>query len=485
MVAELSREELLAALVDRDGVIAELTSALAGVQTTNGLLVARVTQLERLLGKDSSTSSRPPSSDLPYRKPKRTSSRIRSGRKPGKQPGDPGTTLRQVEVPDKEVPCEPEVCDGCGNPLGDGAELVGVARRQVFDVPPPPPLHVTEYQLRSRRCTCGRVSTGTPPAWVNGPVQYGPELLAHTALVTCGHYVPVERAAQLLAAGHGARVSTGFVAGVRARAAARLDETFMPRVRELLRTAGVLHVDETPGRVSGGMSYVHVACTDYLTSMHTGDRSAATIDAGGVLPGYTGVIMRDGYAGYVHLKAAEHAWCCAHLLRDLRSFHTADPHAQQWAHAMARTLADAHHAAQAARAAGQDSLDQPVLATIRKHYQGAVAKGLTDNATDLAGLQHDALTLARRFRDHETMILRFCTDLTVPWTNNEAERTCRPVKVQQRTSGGCWRTLEGIAQFAIVQSYLSTARKWGLDQLDVLRQLFTTGPWLPPALAPT
>jgi len=95
------------------------------------------------------------------------------------------------------------------------------------------------------------------------------------------------------------------------------------------------------------------------------------------------------------------------------------------------------------------------------------------------------LTLARRFRDHETMILRFCTDLTVPWTNNEAERTCRPVKVQQRTSGGCWRTLEGIAQFAIVQSYLSTARKWGLDQLDVLRQLFTTGPWLPPALAPT
>jgi transposase len=76
------------------------------------------------------------------------------------------------------------------------------------------------------------------------------------------------------------------------------------------------------------------------------------------------------------------------------------------------------------------------------------------------------------------------TRLTVPFSNNQAERDARPVKVQQRTSGGCWRTLEGLADFAVVQSYLSTAAKWGLDKLDVLRQLFTTGPWLPPALVP-
>jgi transposase len=60
----------------------------------------------------------------------------------------------------------------------------------------------------------------------------------------------------------------------------------------------------------------------------------------------------------------------------------------------------------------------------------------------------------------------------------------RPVKVQQRTSGGAWRTLAGLTDFAIVQSYLDTATKWGLDKLDALRQLFTTGAWLPPALTP-
>ena len=83
------------------------------------------------------------------------------------------------------------------------------------------------------------------------------------------------------------------------------------------------------------------------------------------------------------------------------------------------------------------------------------------------------------------MILRFATppDLDV-FTNNEAERTLRPVKVQQRSSGGCWRTIEGLADFAIVQSYLSTAIKWDISKLDALRALFHGHPWIPPGLEP-
>ena len=48
----------------------------------------------------------------------------------------------------------------------------------------------------------------------------------------------------------------------------------------------------------------------HLTCMHTGDRSAKAIDAGGVLPGCAGVIAR---AGYGHLTSALHAWCGVHL----------------------------------------------------------------------------------------------------------------------------------------------------------------------------
>lgn len=152
---------------------------------------------------------------------------------------------------------------------------------------------------------------------------------------------------------------------------------------------------------------------------------------------------------------------------------------------MADTLLEANAAATAARAAGQSAIEPAALATIVNHYRGAAGKGIADNDAASSGVGRDACTLARRFRKHEDMILRFATDLAVPLTNNQAERDCRPVKVQQRASGGCWRTLEGMGDFAIVQSYLSTARKWGKDSLEVLGRLFTTGAWLPPAAAPT
>jgi len=90
--AELHQAELAA----RDGRIAQLRSQVA-------VLGDRVRGLERQAGRDSSNSSKPPSSDSPYtkksRKPADRSLRARSGRRPGKQPGAPGATLAQVADP--------------------------------------------------------------------------------------------------------------------------------------------------------------------------------------------------------------------------------------------------------------------------------------------------------------------------------------------------------------------------------------------------
>ena len=71
------------------------------------------------------------------------------------------------------------------------------------------------------------------------------------------------------------------MAGLRPRAAALLETSFIPAVRALLAAAHVVHADETFARAQGRTAYLHVACTEYLTLMHTGDRSAATIDDGG------------------------------------------------------------------------------------------------------------------------------------------------------------------------------------------------------------
>jgi transposase len=127
---------------------------------------------------------------------------------------------------------------------------------------------------------------------------------------------------------------------------------------------------------------------------------------------------------------------------------------------MAALLTEARDAACAARQAGQPALDPEVLDSLTTRYRQLATTGLTANIYRQTATARDARRIAQRFLTFEDMILRFATrpDLDI-FTNNEAERTIRPVKVQQRSSGGCW-TLAGLADFAITQSYLSTAAKW-------------------------
>jgi len=484
-------EEFKGLLDQRDAQISELTAAVVA-------LTGQIEALRRQLGKDSSNSSKPPSSDSVFDKPApKRSSRSKSGRRPGKQAGAPGVSRGLSDDPDRRiVTLEPEACRGRGIGLGD-AETVDTERRQVIDVPEPVAPTIVEYQRISKCCGgCGKVTAASwdrrdvaveHKATVGGggsPVRIGPMTIARCALLTCAHYLPIGRARELLELLTGIAIAHGLVASVRGRAARKLSKKFAAHLRELLISAPVLHADETTGRTDGGLSYVHVARIRYLTLMHVGGRGGADIDDGGVLPDFDGVLVRDGYAGHTHLDKAIHAWCGAHLLRDLRSISDADPDRQLWASAMASVLTDAHHAATTARADGHCALAPELLASLRNRYLGALRHGRDENEGKATELAKDARTLIKRFRRFEDMILRFATDLTVPLTNNEAERTLRPVKIQQRTSGGTWRTVQGLIDFAMITSYLDTAQKWGKNKLDALYELFTTGAWLPPALTP-
>jgi transposase len=472
--------------VQLEAVKGQLAAALARTEQ----LARRVEEAERKAGKDSSNSGKPPSSDpvrdkKAARKSADRSIRERGARSPGKQPGAGGSTMKLVDNPGETFYCPPAECCGCGADLGH--EPVWAERRhQVTDVAPAPAPAVTEYRAQARQCPrCGTTSVGELPAHVRARASFGPETHAQAANLLA-HHVPVYRSTILLAQMAGIRVSSGWMASVRGKAAALVASSgFMEHVAALLKTAPAVHVDETPARAAGGTRYVHLACTRYLSHLHTGTRSADDIDAGGVLPGYSGIIVRDGYAGYAHLTGALHAWCGVHLLRDLKGLYDFEPARQSWARDMAGLLIEARDTAAAARAAGQAALEATVLERLLTRYRELAAAGLTTNLYRRTATARDARRLARRFRSFEDLILRFVTrpDLDI-FSNNEAERAIRPAKVQMRSSGGCWRTLQGLADFALVQSYLSTATKWNIDKLDALRSLFTGNTWMPPGLEP-
>jgi transposase len=380
-----------------------------------------------------------------------------------------------VDDPDEKVPCRPGSCGNCAGDLA-GASVFARQRRQVIEVPEPVRPHVTEYLVESLLCAgCGEVTCGDAPDGVAGRLQYGPGAKARMVYLRGAQYLPFVRATHALDVLCGMRVAPGTVLAAVREAVERLGP-FVDRVRVLLRAQQVIGADETPAWVDGGWKYVHVACTDMLTLFHAGSRSKADIDAGGVLSGFTGVLVRDGYAGYDHITTAKHAECGAHLLRALKGVHEAGPAAQEWAEAMANTLLIAKKMMADAAAAGQRTLDEAQVRFIRSAYAGALASGREANAKHPTS---KAAKLVNRFTRDAQDILRFTTDTAIWFSNNQSERDLRPTKLQLKISA-TWRSLQGLADFATLRSYLSTASKHGQDLLDVLTVLFTTGPWLPP-----
>ena len=167
-MCELShrRAELLAEARGQPEIVVELVLTLE----------AKVRDLEGRLSLNSANSSKPPSSDG-LQKPAPCSLRVKTGRKPGGQPGHPGRTLKQVETPDHtQVHClENCTCGRCGGVSLKDAPVVDYERRQVFDLPPMR-LEVTEHRAEIKRCPISGLNVRAAfPSSVEAPVQYGPQ----------------------------------------------------------------------------------------------------------------------------------------------------------------------------------------------------------------------------------------------------------------------------------------------------------------------
>ena len=126
-------------------VVGELERELVSLREENA-------ELRRQLGRHSGNRGQPPSQDGPTAPPRPRRRRRLRGRQPGGQPGHAGTTRRQVAVAQVDVRVEhwPARCGGCGTDL-PRVNAGSPARRQMHDLPPPPPLAVTEHRAHAAR----------------------------------------------------------------------------------------------------------------------------------------------------------------------------------------------------------------------------------------------------------------------------------------------------------------------------------------------
>ena len=481
--------------------------------------------LRRQVGRDSSNSSQPPSTDGPGAKTKAKAGRRAAGqeaeqspdrqpstgadraagraaRKQGGQPGHRGSGLAPVTTPDHREPVEPSGCAGCGGDLADAPGTVA-SRIQVFDLPAFS-LAVTEYLLMRRRCGCGHATTAGPPTGVRGgPTCYGPTVTAAATLLASQDVLGIERTADLMSTLLGVSVSTGFISCC----LTRLDDAlttagFEQALKAALLTQDVLGTDETPAPLTDAASsepdchnpHVYTVRTmgaytaggaDLVWYGAAGDRTKVSISAFGILDDFRGVLVRDDFGGYLSYDddLAGVQQCLAHVIRYLDDAHAIDTDAQAWARQVADALRGAIHEVNTTRVDDQATPDAGLLTRLRRRFDQGVAVGISTNLSrPWPKGSHPGLQLAKRLKRKAHQVWLFTTRLDVPATNNGSETAIRGFKLAAKVQG-CWRTLTTLQRHCRIRSYLVSARNHGRRPIDAIRDALTANPWMPPQTA--
>lgn len=435
-------------------------------------LQSEVQNLKQQVQLNSQNSSKPPSSDFHHQN---RNPRAKSGRKPGGQPGHPGETLGFSEQIDIQEIHGLSRCPQCEQDLSSEPVLEWT-RRQVFDLPPMR-LEVTEHQAEVKVCPHCQARRQAPfPSGIEQPTQYGPRLKGLLVYLHDYQLLPFQRLQELAQDLWGQPISPGTLARIEQVASQRL-RPFEQQLKLELQQAAVVHFDETGLYQQGRRRWLHNASNAQATYYFTHDqRGQAAMDAAAILPQFEGIAVHDHLEAYQHYDACQHAFCNAHHLREL--LHAEEIEQQAWATQMKELLVEIKQQVDAAKTQAQTTLPLKTQQRYLKRYRNILktAASTYPKPQRLEGQrgrlkQAKSKNLLDRLLRSETETLRFMSDFRVPFTNNQAERDLRMVKVQQKISG-CFRSSQGTEAFCRVRGFISTIKKRRQNLLDSLTLIF-------------
>ena len=304
------------------------------------------------------------------------------------------------------------------------------------------PLIVTEHRAHECQCAnCGATTRAAFPEGVNAPVRYGARIAAFVVYLLHFQLLPEARLVELMADLFGVKLSAATIASMSGACATRLNG-LVETIRDHVAGASVKHMDETGFRIGGKTQWLHVACTMLLTFYRV------CAKRGGLLADIVkvaGVVVHDHWKPYYTMQGVLHALCNAHHLRELKALIEIEK--EDWARKMQRLLRRACHAANLARERDA-ALKHGLIARFERRYDAIIAEGLAFHeaqpplATKGGGKRRGRAprrtghNLLLRFSTRREDTLRFLHDPTVPFTNNEAERDGRMMKLRQKISGG-------------------------------------------------
>ena len=452
--------ELLCVIAEKDKIITEQELVIK----SQG---AEILELQRQLKMDSSNSSLPPSSDMNKKKKKPdddVTGRGGSSNRGGKH-GHKGTTLNQVKKPDRIKKIMLEQCS-CGS--RDLRITGSYEARQEFDVEIK--RVVTEHRLIHCKCgSCGLVSK--PESNLPNNAFYSEKVKAYAVYMLDRHFMSYERLKEQFTDMFELSISEGSISNWRREFANKLGKSYLKELKKLLLTCKYINADETGINVAGNIIWAHVNCTDKYTLLQASPkRGSEGIKASGVLGKYTGFVVADGWSSYKGLATIRGIQSCfAHLFRYCVDI--AENYKQKWANKVLDFLHGLMEESKSLNNAGIANFSAKSRIKYNLQYDKLLKDGEAELKEHDYGKSHHTWRFLKRLKKEKSSVLRFLRHTSLPLTNNEAERSLRPLKVKQKISGTCI-SLENAQENLDIRSFIATAKKQGQNVLSAMLKMF-------------
>jgi transposase len=366
-----------------------------------------------------------------------------AARKRGAPLGHRGNTRRvPAHIDIEETFPAPTVCPDCGHT--QLARLEAVDERYIEDIPPVLRV-VTHRQYRQAFCPHCRSVVHHPEALCGPPVQTGPRLAAHLALLRTRLGVSYRKLALYATEALGIPLTASGALGILNRMADRMEPLY-DGLAHALTVQRILHGDETGWKMDGLRWQLWCFCNASLAVFHADKSRGSQVVLGLLGKDFAGLLHCDFYAAYNEFPNLQRCW--VHFARDIHEERLITPNDGFLAtlHDNTQLIMDS------AKALRADALPSATVRELERGMHRALEGMLA-----LEPPESRALTLVKRLRKHRDSLLAFLKVPGAEFHNNRAERQLRPAVIFRKLSFGN-RTEAGAHRFAAMASVIETAR---------------------------
>jgi len=429
---------------------------IAELQKQNAELLAQVAKLTEQVAKllkNSSNSSKPPSSDI-VKPPKPNNPK--GPRRQGGQAGHKGITRSpfRADQIDRVEELHPTRCLG-----GHAGKLEPTGESKVQQVAElrENPLEITEYRLHAYRCsTCGELVWAELPSGVVEGQLFGPRLQALIAYMKGSLHASYTGLEEFCREVLDINVARSHLCNTIARVSEALAEPY-EELAKYIPTERVLNIDESGWKDKGLKYWIWVFCTSAISFFCIAKSRSSKVLEDVLGNTYDGTIVSDFFSAYIKYANHLQQFCLAHLIRDIKFLTTLPGEIDK-------------------------RFGERLLIDFKRLFHLFRIKGRVFKLAQsyAIGERSKSRTLAKRLVKHGEAVFRFLFDPAVSPTNNAAERGIRTAVIDRRITQGS-RSQMGRQWNARIWTVLGTCRKQGRSAWQFLQNALSAHHFQTPA----